>query len=1154
MPSLFNIGVSRLLTACLLLTCLVGNEICAQTSDYICGYQITTGVDSSQWIHSDTWDNASAYSNGYHYLTNYDIGFDFDFFGQSWREITVSNSGSGSVYFGRGYYNEYFYYPAFSPQNLVNSPLLRPLGLSQSMISIAYCRCKLLGVADSHLFVLDYALGSSSSPSRRMQVQLREWDNSVTFLYGEMIGLHQYDMQIGVVCTPTEYIVIDQLTHTATGEAINDNQTRGWPGQGRYYKFTPVCTPPPHILFEPLTTSSVRVSWKGVGHCRVEYGEEGFVPGMGTSVDVVGNELVLDSLNDSSVYDVYVRRFCPDSSLGEPTLAHYCIRYCASNYWIGNRIYYWDLDAPGVTCRKGSFSIPDLDLGCYNLGPSSGRSRHTVHSNPTELDSITEYALLKIPPGYCYSVRLGNWQNGAGQESVEYTLSVDTNDYDLLILNYAIVEQQPNHRPDQQPYFTFSILDTYGNLIDNCYYANFISGDSSGWQHAPHNYGIVWRDWSAVGVDLTPLHGQTIRVKLSNADCSLGGHFGYAYFTLESGHKNLRMMACGASDNNTIYAPKGFSYRWYRVDNPGETLSTDDSLFVTDDGYYRCEATYRLSGQNCGFTLSAYAGVRYPAAEFSMDYLDSCGKHIRFVNESFVAHDSAHTLTSTEPCEQYLWVFDDSITTSLINPVCEFDTGTHTVTLYAMLGDGECVDSVSRTFRVASVDDTIYATVCPGTPYYLQDTLFVDSGTYRYEDYCGSFLLHLAYYDTAFYSVYDTICQGRAFNFFDSTYYTSGIYTYKWSSNGCDTVARLYLHVVPTVESQSADTFQLGTTFHFGMEDYSLPGVYRQVFSTIEGCDSVCNLRLSSVEFHDTTVCEDDMPINWRGGLFAQGGTDTLNMLCVAGTDSIVVLGVSVRQHPVTQLVAAPYCEEEGYYLVGLSDTLAYRWAAQPTDIQLPTGPILGSHYPDGLRLEPAESTVYSVIIDYSDEPKCPLSDTLLLEPVPVVNSQLQVSPSWLWGDNPELTATDMGDTSWWREWYVNGILQNEEGTTLVYRADVGDDSLRVMLINYSALCSDTAYATVGVGHQELWFPNVFTPDEATNNVFRGYGVNIVQYDLQIYTKWGNRIFHTKNLEEVWDGTYNGVRSPVSAYVYKCTYATLEGEEKIIVGTVVLLR
>ena len=110
------------------------------------------------------------------------------------------------------------------------------------------------------------------------------------------------------------------------------------------------------------------------------------------------------------------------------------------------------------------------------------------------------------------------------------------------------------------------------------------------------------------------------------------------------------------------------------------------------------------------------------------------------------------------------------------------------------------------------------------------------------------------------------------------------------------------------------------------------------------------------------------------------------------------------------------------------------------------------------------------------------------------------------------------------------------------------------MLINYSTLCSDTAYATVGISRQELWFPNIFTPDEATNNLFRGYGVNIVQYDLKLFTKWGDLIFRTHNLEDGWDGTHNGIRSPVSAYVYRCDYRTLDGEPKTVIGTVTLLR
>ena len=49
-------------------------------------------------------------------------------------------------------------------------------------------------------------------------------------------------------------------------------------------------------------------------------------------------------------------------------------------------------------------------------------------------------------------------------------------------------------------------------------------------------------------------------------------------------------------------------------------------------------------------------------------------------------------------------------------------------------------------------------------------------------------------------------------------------------------------------------------------------------------------------------------------------------------------------------------------------------------------------------------------------------------------------------------------------------------------------------------------------------------------------------------------IFRTKDINEGWDGTYLGVRSPVSAYLYVCNYTTLEGEPRTVSGTVTLLR
>lgn len=63
-----------------------------------------------------------------------------------------------------------------------------------------------------------------------------------------------------------------------------------------------------------------------------------------------------------------------------------------------------------------------------------------------------------------------------------------------------------------------------------------------------------------------------------------------------------------------------------------------------------------------------------------------------------------------------------------------------------------------------------------------------------------------------------------------------------------------------------------------------------------------------------------------------------------------------------------------------------------------------------------------------------------------------------------------------------------------------------------------------------------------------------VDYDLKVFTKWGDCIFHTKDINEGWDGTYRGVMSPQSAYVYLCHYKNLSGEPCKVYGTVTLVR
>ena len=95
-----------------------------------------------------------------------------------------------------------------------------------------------------------------------------------------------------------------------------------------------------------------------------------------------------------------------------------------------------------------------------------------------------------------------------------------------------------------------------------------------------------------------------------------------------------------------------------------------------------------------------------------------------------------------------------------------------------------------------------------------------------------------------------------------------------------------------------------------------------------------------------------------------------------------------------------------------------------------------------------------------------------------------------------------------------------------------------------------------------FFIPNAFSPDgDGTNDIFFGEGINIEDYEMYIFDRWGEEIFHTSDMHEGWDGTINGRPCQVDVYVYKIYYSTEEDHEdasgrrrRTKVGTVTLVR
>jgi gliding motility-associated-like protein len=90
-----------------------------------------------------------------------------------------------------------------------------------------------------------------------------------------------------------------------------------------------------------------------------------------------------------------------------------------------------------------------------------------------------------------------------------------------------------------------------------------------------------------------------------------------------------------------------------------------------------------------------------------------------------------------------------------------------------------------------------------------------------------------------------------------------------------------------------------------------------------------------------------------------------------------------------------------------------------------------------------------------------------------------------------------------------------------------------------------------------FFIPNAFTPDgDGINDTFFGKGKGIVDYQLMIFDRWGNFIFHADDINKAWDGRANGGADVAQqdVYVWKVALTDIFKKKHNYIGTVTIVR
>ena len=151
-------------------------------------------------------------------------------------------------------------------------------------------------------------------------------------------------------------------------------------------------------------------------------------------------------------------------------------------------------------------------------------------------------------------------------------------------------------------------------------------------------------------------------------------------------------------------------------------------------------------------------------------------------------------------------------------------------------------------------------------------------------------------------------------------------------------------------------------------------------------------------------------------------------------------------------------------------------------------------------------------------------------------------------GDEILLDATQINSTYLWNDGNTNATqLITVPG---LYSVEVTNE--------FNCTSFDEINFTPGCGH-DIFVPNAFSPNEdGVNDDFNVVPYNpIINYDLKIFSRWGQLLYNSADINIGWDGNIRNKPAEIGTYITLITYQveTFEGPVTYTLnGTVTLLR
>ncbi|MCZ2129776.1 MAG: gliding motility-associated C-terminal domain-containing protein, partial [Bacteroidia bacterium] len=137
------------------------------------------------------------------------------------------------------------------------------------------------------------------------------------------------------------------------------------------------------------------------------------------------------------------------------------------------------------------------------------------------------------------------------------------------------------------------------------------------------------------------------------------------------------------------------------------------------------------------------------------------------------------------------------------------------------------------------------------------------------------------------------------------------------------------------------------------------------------------------------------------------------------------------------------------------------------------------------------------------------------------------------------------------------GVGNNEDTSTktnpeFFYPQDTASYLIKLWVTSDKG-CKDSTEQWVKIGPDvTVYIPNAFSPNGSgphLNNRFFVIAQGIIAFDVKLFNRWGEKLYESNDLNEGWDGKFNGVDCKQDVYTYLVKVTGFDGKDYEYKGT-----